>query len=249
MKKAILLSILAGLCLFVRSQKADILLPSNMDRESTIHHLAYSLSYNSSYILPSWVAYKITKTQVNKYSNVKARYVSDPEVTTRSASKKDYKEGGYLMAQLVNYLDVQQIQNSEKESFYMSNIVPMKLAFYNHIWLKTEELIRMWNANTDGLYIVCGPILTDAPFTTIGENNVSVPKRYYKAVYDPKNQKAVGFIFRNGSSSGSLKSYALSIDAIERETGIDLFQTLDNELENKIEAEFNASDWNFELAD
>jgi endonuclease G len=249
MKKVILMSVFAGLCLFVKSQKADVLLPSDMDRETTIHHIAYSLSYNSSYVLPSWVAYKVTKTQVNKYNNVKARYIADPEVTTRSASRKDYKEGGYLMAQLVNYLDVQQIKDVEKETFYMSNIVPMKLAFYNHIWIEAEELIRMWNANTDGLYIVCGPILADAPFTTIGENRVSVPKRYYKAVYDPKNQKAVGFLFTNGSSSGSLKSYALSIDAIEKETGIDLFQSLDNELEKKIEAEFNAADWNFKLAE
>jgi endonuclease G len=94
---------------------------------------------------------------------------------------------------------------------------------------------------------VCGAILPDAPFPTIGNNNVSVPNRYYKAVYDPKNKKAIGFIFKNGMSSGKLNSYAISIDEIESEADVDLFPSLDDELENIIEADSDFTDWNFEL--
>ena len=116
------------------SQQADVLLPSKMDREQLIHHKAFSLSYNSSYLQPSWVAYKVTKAQINRDENVKAKYVPDPQVNTKSASRKDYKQGGYLLAQFVNYLDVKQIPGAVEESFYMTNITPMKLAFHNHIW-------------------------------------------------------------------------------------------------------------------
>ena len=229
------------------SQQADVLLPSKMDREQLIHHKAFSLSYNSSYLQPSWVAYKVTKAQINRDENVKAKYVPDPQVNTKSASRKDYKQGGYLLAQFVNYLDVKQIPGAVEESFYMTNITPMKLAFHNHIWLKTEELIRLWTVDNDGLYVVCGPILLESPFPTIGDNNVSVPKRYFKAVYDPKNKKAIGFIFRNGMSSGSLDSFAVTIDEIEKETGIDLFPSLDDETEKKVESELSLDQWNFEL--
>ncbi|MBA7542545.1 hypothetical protein ES705_34868 [subsurface metagenome] len=155
--------------------------------------------------------------------------------------------GGYLMAQFVNYLDVKQIPGAVEETFYLSNIAPMKLAYYNHIWLKTEELIRLWTAENEGLYIVCGPILTDSPFPTMGNNNVSIPKRYYKVIYDPFNQKAIGFIFKNGMSSGKLTSYTVTVDEIEKETGIDLFPTLDDTLEKKIEGTKNTEDWDFEL--
>ena len=153
------------------------------------------------------------------------------------------------MAQFVNYLDVKQIPDAEKETFYMSNITPMKLAFYNHIWLKTEELIRLWSAETDGLYVICGPILLEAPFPTIGDNNVSVPNHFYKAVYDAKNQRAIGFIFKNGMSSGKLNSFAVSIDEIERQTGIDLFPSLDDEIEKAVEGELDLEKWNFELVE
>ena len=151
------------------------------------------------------------------------------------------------MAQFVNYLDVKNIPGAVDESFFMTNIAPMKLAFYNYIWLKTEELIRLWTAENDGFYVVCGPILADSPFPTIGENNLSVPKRYYKVLYDPLNQKAIGFIFRNGMSSGTLKSFTVSIDQVEKESGIDLFPSLDDETENRIEANVDYSLWNFEV--
>jgi endonuclease G len=230
-----------------KAQKADVLLPSERDREQIIHHAGFSLSYNSSYLLPSWMAYKVTKSQINREENIKAKYIADPEVNTRSASKKDYKEGGYLMAQFVNFLDIKQIPGAVEESFYMTNIAPMKLAFYNAIWIKTEELIRLWTAENDGFYVICGPILADSPFPTIGDNNLSVPKRFYKAIYDPKNQKAIGFIFRNGMSSGSLKSFAVSVDEIEKETGIDLFPSLNDEIEKRIESELNFDAWNFDV--
>jgi endonuclease G, mitochondrial len=246
MKRLIFIYLLIGTSLFSNAQLTDILLPSERDREQIIHHKSFSLSYNSSYVLSSWITYKVIKTQINKYEKVKDKYKADPMIYTRSADKKDYKTGGYIMAQMANYLDLQYIPEGEEESFYMSNIAPMKQAFYNYIWIKTEELIRLWNAGTTGLYVVCGPILTDTPFKTFGENKISIPKRFYKVVYDPKNQKAIGFIF-NGSTSGKLKSYSMSVDNVEKETGIDFFQSLDNELENKIESEFNVNDWDFEL--
>ena len=247
MKRVLYLVVFTMIFFSVNAQKADILLPSKMDRETLINHLGYSLSYNSGYVMPSWVAYKVTKVQINGDSKVKEKYQPDPAVTTRSATKKDYRDCGYVMAQLVNYNDLRQNPDAAEETFYMSNIVPMKLAFYNHVWLKTEELIRLWTADNDGLYVVDGPVLADGPFPTFSDDKIAIPRRYYKAVYDPKNQKAVGFIFTNGTASGTLKSYAMSIDALEKEIGIDLFPSLNDENGKKIEAEYNPDDWNFEL--
>jgi endonuclease G, mitochondrial len=247
MKTILLINLLISIFPIIKAQSADVLLPSEREREQVIHHKSYSLSYNSSYVLPSWMSYKVVKSEVNKFDKVKEKYQTDPQIHTRSSNKNDYKEGGYLMAQLACYLDLQNYPEWKEEAFYLSNIVPMKPAFYNFIWSKTEDLIRLWNAGTNGLYVICGPILADGPFPTLGDNKLSIPKRFYKIVYDPLNQKAIGFVFTNGSTSGKLKSYSMSVDKVEKETGIDFFQSLDNELENKIESEFNVNDWNFEL--
>jgi endonuclease G len=218
-----------------------------MEREQTIHHTDFSLSYNSSYVLPSWVAYCVTKSQVNYDDKVKQKFKEDPAITSRHADKKDYKKSGYVMGQLVSYLDLKHSEKAVAESFYLSVIAPMKLAFHNHMWLTLEKMIRAWVAETDALHIVAGPILTDAPFPTIGKNKVSVPQRYYKAVYDEKNQRAIGFILKNGSVAESFKRYAVTLDEIEHETGIDLFPHIDDNLEPTIESTLAIDAWDFNV--
>jgi endonuclease G len=246
MERYFFLLLLAIHVFIAKAQLDETLLPATGEREQLIHHKGFSLSYNPSYVQPSWVAYKVSESRVIA-DEVKGKYRADPMVTSRSADKKDYKEGGYIMAQFVNYLDIKNIPDAVEESFFMTNITPMKLAYYKHIWLKIEELVRLWSKDPEGLFVVCGAILSDAPFPTIGDNKVSVPTRYYKAVYDPENHRAIGFIFRNGMSSGKLSSYAVSIDEIEKETGLDLFPSLEDDLEERVESEVNFSSWDFEL--
>ena len=235
--------------MFIKAQTSDLLLPSEMPREQVIQHEAFTMSYNSSYVLPSWVASKVTKSQVNKEEKVKMKYKTDPLIKTKKAEKKDYNGSGYLMSQLVSYLDVKQSPSAVNESFYMSNIVPMKLAFYNHIWLKLEDMTRAWAAESEGIYVITGPILTDTPFPTFGDSKISIPTRYYKILYDPTNERALAFIFRNSMSSGTLKSFTVTIDQVEKETGIDMFPDLDDELENKIEGLRHLDKWDFEVLD
>lgn len=246
MRKLILLTVLISLASSLHAQ-SGLILHSEMSRETIIHHKGFSMSYNTSYVMPSWLTYKVTSSNVVYNPSFKPKYKPDPLVNTRSATKKDYDEGGYLMAQLANYLDVQAIDGAVQESFYMSNIVPMKLAFYQHIWVKTEKLIRLWVGEGEGFYIVCGPILTDAPFPTMGTNKVSVASRYYKIVYDANNMKAIGFVFKNGVSSGKLSSFAKSVDEIEAITGINFFPDLDEETEKSVENSIDFSFWNFNL--
>ena len=244
-------ALLTGLIIsFVASaQKADVIIPSKIAREQIIHHKGFTLSYSSAYVVSNWVSYKLTKSTVNKNEKVKIKYLPDPAVTTRSADKKDYKNAGYLMAQLCSYLDVNHIDGAFEASFYMTNIVPMKLAFYQHIWLKTEDLLRLWVDENEGFYVIAGAVTKEAPFPTFGKNKVSIPKHFYKVVYDSTNQEAIAFLFKNGMSSGSLKSYTLSIDKLEAETGIDFFHEMDDELKAKIKSNVNYDFWKFELED
>ncbi len=247
MKKIFFLGISALMSQLLLAQTAGLMLPAQVEREQIIHHNGFSMSYSSAYVFSSWVAYNVTHSAVDKAAKVSPKYIPDPNVKTRSGEKKDYKDSGYEFAQLCNYLDVMHLEGASAQSFYMSNIVPMKLAFYTHMWLKTEDLIRMWLKDNQVFYIVAGPIAKDAPFTTLGENKVAVPKQYYKVVYDPQNQQTIAFRFRNGISSGSLKSYTLSVDKLEEETGLDFFPELEDELENKVESTVNYDFWNFDL--
>ncbi|MBN2348191.1 MAG: DNA/RNA non-specific endonuclease [Bacteroidales bacterium] len=224
----------------------SILLPEKQDREIIIEHSAFTMSYNTNYVLPSWVAYTLTKEQVLGTLTFKPKYVPDPKIVGRKADKKDYKGSSYIMGQLVLVDDMKHSEQAMEESYYMSNIVPQKLAFYKYMWKTLTDFTHKWVMEGNQLYIVAGPILSDAPFGTIGENKVSLAKRYYKVILDLESKKAIGFIFNNGMSSQSITNFALSVDEVEKITGIDFFPELEDEIENFVESSLDISKWNFE---
>jgi endonuclease G len=96
--------------------------------------------------------------------------------------------------------------------------------------------------------VVTGPVLRKRESTKIGENKVSVPKAYYKALLDLKHpeQKAVGFLIPNEKQDKPLGDFDMSIDDLEALVGIDFFPELPDELETKIASEFNASRWMYD---
>ena len=71
----------------------------------------------------------------------------------------------------------------------------------------------------------------------IGINNVSVPNYFYKVVldYNDLEKKGIGFILPNENSSKDLSHFAVSIDSVERATGIDFYSSLPDEEEIFIE--------------
>ncbi|MEM1221071.1 MAG: DNA/RNA non-specific endonuclease, partial [Bacteroidota bacterium] len=88
------------------------------------------------------------------------------------------------------------------------------------------------------------PVLReDLPKVSRSVNGVSLPKLYFKAVVDLKNERAIGFIMPNKEIVAPIGAFAVSLDKIEEETGLDLFASLDDALENSLEKQLNLTDW------
>ena len=79
--------------------------------------------------------------------------------------------------------------------------------------------------------------------TTIGKNNVCVPKYFYKVIYNPKEQKMISFLLPNVKGTKNLNEYVCTTDSLEKITGIDFFKILKDDLENKIESEIHKEFW------
>ncbi|MBN2275600.1 MAG: DNA/RNA non-specific endonuclease [Bacteroidales bacterium] len=220
---------------------------SPMPRELPVKHSYFTLSYNEGNELASWAAYALTPEMAKAEGTVKEKYNDDPLVSTNSSSKKDYKTGGFVMAQLVPAEDMLLDLNKASETYYMSNIVPQKIGFNKYLWKGLEQLVNAWAKEGNTLYITAGPVLADGPFGTFGDNKVAIPLRYYKVILDLNGERAVGFIFRNNTSSGTIQSYAVSVDEVEKNTGIDFFMNVHDELEEKLESTLDLSKWNFEV--
>jgi len=199
-----------------------------------VDHTYYSLSYAEEHEQAEWVHYKLNPTMLKGVTPRKDRFKSDTLVSTGSASLADYRNSGYDRGHLVPAGDMKLSKKSMNETFYLSNISPQIASFNRGIWNSLESLIRAKARETE-LYITAGGVLNSRELKKIGANNVSVPKQFYKIIYDPKKQKMYGFLIPNKKLE-SLDNYAVSVDEIEVLTGIDFYADLPDELENKLEA-------------
>ena len=55
--------------------------------------------------------------------------------------------------------------------------------------------------------------------------------------------RVIAFIYPNGHSGGRLQQYAVSVDEVERRTGLDFFPTLPPKEEQRLESPVNLGAW------
>lgn len=213
-----------------------------------VHHTHYSLSYIEAHEQAEWVAYTMDRNMLNA-PNVKREreFMSDPKVSTGSAHDTDYRGSGYTRGHLVPAGDMAFDQNAMRESFYFSNMSPQLRQFNNGIWKELEENVRDWTYQAGRLYIITGPILVN-PIKKIGKKNkITVPSAFYKILldYEHPERKAIAFIIPHEMSERRLEEYMVTVDEVEKITGIDFFNGMINdEEEEKLESTIDKSKWN-----
>jgi len=209
-----------------------------------VKHTGYAFVYNEVHEQAKWVAYCLTKKEARGTLERSDHFIEDPSVQTGTATNADYAKSGYDRGHLAPAADMRWSESAMDESFFYSNMSPQLPAFNRGIWKKLEEQVRDWALAMDSILIVTGPILTES-LPTIGVNKVSVPKYYYKAILDFKgtHSKAIAFVMPNQGSKEPLMNFAISIDALEKLTGINFFYQLDDSLEQDIEAKACQTCW------
>ena len=222
-----------------------IAIPAN-DGGLTLH-TGYTLKYSEEHEQPYWVAYVLTPAEaVIKVTDRADNFRSDPAIVSGSATLADYRGSGYDRGHLAPFADLSWSEQSASDSFYLSNMSPQVPALNRGRWQDFEAIVRTF-ALSGPVCVVTGPVLTDGPYKTIGENKVSVPNYYYKAIlyYDGSRYSAIGFILPNANCPDPVQSYAVTIDDVENMTGLDFFPLLPDDIENAVEATLDLSRWDF----
>ena len=212
-------------------------IPRTLPKDFIVVHAGYALLYNELHEQATWVAYNLTRAETKKVASRTNKFIPDPLVKTYSANNRDYAGSGYDRGHLAPAGDMGWSAITMAESFYYSNMSPQVPAFNRGIWKRLEELVRTWALENDAVYVVTGPVLTDG-LSAIGPNDVSVPLYFYKVIldYTAPDIKGIGFILPNAGSGESLQNYAVTIDSVEKLTGIDFYPALPDRQEKQMES-------------
>lgn len=204
-----------------------------------IERTGYTLSYNADYKTPQWVAWELTKQESQGEEKRTDKFVPDPDVRGAKAYTGDYTNSGYDRGHMAPAADMKWSRKAMEESFYLSNICPQNPNLNRGDWNDLEEKSRQWARRFGKIYITCGPIYDNKKPKRIGNNKVGVPDAFYKVILinDNKNPQAIGFIFENRAGHQPLTKYIVTVDSVEKRTGIDFFPALPDEVEKKIEGE------------
>lgn len=220
--------------------------PKAAEGRQIVSHTAYTLSYYEKYEQAEWVAYTLTASDLRgDAERDHEQFHADDAVETGTATPQDYLGTGYDRGHLAPAADMKRSEKAMAESFFMSNMSPQKPQCNRGIWRILEEQVRDFAKKEKHLFIVTGPVLRDG-LKKIGKTTkIAVPEYYYKVILKVAGDepKAIAFLMKNTGSDEEVKTFAVSIDDVEKETGIDFFPTLPNDLERKLEKSFNVDDW------
>lgn len=220
------------------------LLPTSTTGEVVVHD-NYMLSYSEPHEQAEWVSYILERSHLTYNDRERPYFIEDPKVKTKSADWRNYKGSGFDRGHLCPAGDRRFSEYAYNETFYTSNIAPQNREFNAGVWNRLEIQTRQWCKRYGTLYIITGGVLKNN-LKEIGDEGVDVPDAFYKilARQEGTDFKVLAFLIPNKQNDLSLENFLVSIDELEKQTGINFFPELGEkglEFENTIDV----SGWKF----
>lgn len=180
------------------------------------------------------------------------QYPYDPNLPASERWEEDYFYGSRLdHGHICPSADRQYSKEANYQTFYMTNMQPQYNRFNAKLWAEMEKRVRNWTPSSpkDTLF-VCkgGTIDSEENILMRIQGRLIVPKYFYMAMLLKVNgyYRAIAFWAENENrdrGNESLRQFAISIDELERRTGIDFFCNLPDDIENRVESSYNTSVW------
>ena len=224
-------------------------LPALAAGEVVTAHPGHSLVWDETHHVPKWTAH-IVLPDIMKGSLARIdTFKPDPDVKGRTDLFDEYWNSGFDRGHMVPSADMRWSQKALEATYLYSNIAPQKAEMNREAWADLEDWGRRYvHYAQEKVYIVTGPVIQEGlptlnTPTTI--EKVSIPAYCFKAFadLDGADKKAIAFVMNNGPADKNLLSYAVSVDSVERLTGLDLFPALDDATEAAIEQMSDVTPW------
>lgn len=221
----------------------SVLFPRGLS-DKVVKYKGYTAHFNKDLHIPNCVTYEITANEARGKRDRSGNFERDESVAG-CPNWWDYRDSGYDRGHMAPAGDMKWDEQAMNETFYLTNVCPQDAALNAGMWNDIEIKVREWARRDKSLIVVTGPIMGKNQETIGQDVDIAVPEAFFKVILSPNTtpKKAIAFICPNRSCGGTMQSYAVSVDEVEKRTGMNFFNALPDEIENRIEATCNLNQW------
>lgn len=149
----------------------------------TLRNTRYTVIYSKYYRGPVEVFWKLYKADLlPSAKRYNGGFKSDKRVGKPRAISKDYTVSGFQRGHVCPAADWGASITLQKETFIMSNVVPMPPALNMGAWKHGEIITRSLATQFDSVLVVVNVSFSPGAVLRIGRNGVAVPESLYKVV-------------------------------------------------------------------
>lgn len=222
-------------------------LPQMSGEEKLINYEGFIVCYNSAAKIPQWVAYELQAWETyGEATRGGRKFRPDNALPYPQAEDDDYRNSGWARGHMVPAADFKWSSNAMDDTFYFTNCCPQNSSLNGGMWSTLEKKVRDAARNYGSAWVITGPVTGSGKYGKIGKNRVAVPDAFFKAilVYNGKHYHSIAFVMENGKQKGNMQSCAMSVNELEEITGLNMFEALDNSIEESVEDSYTLSVWN-----
>jgi len=196
---------------------------------------------------PVWCAYHVVREA--KYESAKRpNFNRDRSVDTCPAASA-YERCGYDRGHMVpNHAIASRYgEDLQKRTFLMSNIAPQSPALNRGVWRQVEHRIAdLWTARYGEIWVIVGCISGNRDGETLSGTDIDVPGQYYQLVVAQEGYdiRAFAVLFDQNVAWDAWPTRSIvTIDELERLTGLDFLPDLPTFIQEPLEAELPSRLW------
>lgn len=212
----------------------------------------FILGYSDLRGNPLWVEYALSPVAENTPSLKRPSHFTTDwrgfnRVSHDSYSKSTYDRGHMAPNHAISVLYGQE---GQLDSFLMTNITPQKPNLNQKLWQHLEAIeLKSFTKLSHKVWVITGPVFTGSNKRLASDWKVEIPDAFFKIyLTEAKANKpsiAMAFLIpQDVTGKESLTKFVTSIDNIEKQTGLDFFNELDDKVEAGLEATIAPQPWN-----
>lgn len=212
-----------------------------------LHNRGYVAGYCEALEDPAWVAYHVAD---RKDLPAPAPRPEGFETDLRTAARVDssaYTNSGYDRGHMApNYaIATRYGEAAQRETFLMSNVAPQRHALNAGAWKELEmKIATSYPGRFGEVWVLAGPVFGAHPSKL--SNGTAVPEAFFMIVADESDGRVrtEAFVFPQETPAGAdPERYLVSIDEIERRTGLDFLPELDANAQTALESKRAQAVW------